>query len=309
MARLFKKPPERKKGLWRRVVDLALTDVRVLAGGMDHESLESLEERLLSADFGVPATLRLVGRVEEAARRGTVRGAEGLREALRAEIGEILAPSTEAELLAADAPPTVYLIVGVNGVGKTTSIAKLAHHLRGEGRSVMVAAADTFRAGAVEQLAIWAERVGADFIRGQQGGDPAAVAFDAIEAAEARGVDVLLVDTAGRLHTNRGLMEELSKIDRVVRRRLEGAPHETLLVLDATVGQNAVRQLEAFKKSVDVSGIILAKMDSSARGGIVVSLQEEHGVPVKLVGVGEGLADLETFDPDSFVEGIFYATS
>jgi fused signal recognition particle receptor len=173
----------------------------------------------------------------------------------------------------------------------------------------MVAAADTFRAGAVEQLAIWAERVGADFIRGQQGGDPAAVAFDAIEAAEARGVDVLLVDTAGRLHTNRGLMEELSKIDRVVRRRLEGAPHETLLVLDATVGQNAVRQLEAFRKSVDVSGIILAKMDSSARGGIVVSLQEEHGVPVKLVGVGEGLADLETFDPDSFVEGIFSATS
>ncbi len=309
MARLFKKPPERKKGLWRRVVDLALTDVRVIAGGMDHESLESLEERLLSADFGVPATLRLVGRVEEAARRGTVRGAEGLREALRAEIGEILAPSTEAELLAADTPPTVYLIVGVNGVGKTTSIAKLAHYLRSEGRSVMVAAADTFRAGAVEQLAIWADRVGADFIRGQQGGDPAAVAFDAIEAAVARGIDVLLVDTAGRLHTNRGLMEELTKIDRVVRRRLQGAPHETLLVLDATVGQNAVRQLEAFKKSVDVSGIILAKMDSSARGGIVVSLQEEHGIPVKLVGVGEGLADLETFDPDSFVEGIFSATS
>jgi fused signal recognition particle receptor len=308
MARLFKKPPERRKGLWRRVVDLALTDVRVLAGGMDHESLESLEERLLSADFGVPATLRLVGRVEEAARRGAVRGAEGLRGALRAEIGEILAPSTEAELLAADSPPTVYLIVGVNGVGKTTSIAKLAHYLRSEGRSVMVAAADTFRAGAVEQLAIWADRVGADFIRGQQGGDPAAVAFDAIEAAEARGTEVLLVDTAGRLHTNRGLMEELAKIDRVVRRRLEGAPHETLLVLDATVGQNAVRQLEAFEKSVDVSGIILAKMDSSARGGIVVSLQEEHGVPVKLVGVGEGLADLETFDPDWFVEGIFSAT-
>jgi fused signal recognition particle receptor len=308
MARLFKKPPERRKGLWRRVVDLALTDVRVLAGGMDHESLESLEERLLSADFGVPATLRLVGRVEEAARRGAVRGPEGLRGALRAEIGEILAPSTEAELLAADSPPTVYLIVGVNGVGKTTSIAKLAHYLRSEGRSVMVAAADTFRAGAVEQLAIWADRVGADFIRGQQGGDPAAVAFDAIEAAEARGTEVLLVDTAGRLHTNRGLMEELAKIDRVVRRRLEGAPHETLLVLDATVGQNAVRQLEAFEKSVDVSGIILAKMDSSARGGIVVSLQEEHGVPVKLVGVGEGLADLETFDPDWFVEGIFSAT-
>lgn len=305
MTRLFKKDPERKKGLWRRVVDLALTDVRVLAGGMDHESLETLEERLLAADFGVPATLRLVDRVEDAARRGKVRGSEGLRDALRAEIGEILAPARDAELTAASASPTVYLVVGVNGVGKTTSVAKLAHHLIREGRSVMVAAADTFRAGAVEQLALWADRVGAEFIRGQQGGDPAAVAFDAIEAAEARGVDVLLIDTAGRLHTNHGLMEELKKIDRVVRRRLPGAPHETLLVLDATVGQNAVRQLQAFRDAVDVSGIILAKMDSSARGGIVVSLRQEFGVPVKLVGVGEGLGDLEAFDPDAFVEGIF----
>jgi fused signal recognition particle receptor len=305
MPRLFKRDPERKKGLWRRVVDLALTDVRVLAGGMDHESLETLEERLLAADFGVPATLRLVDRVEDAARKGKVRGPEGLREALREEIRQILSPARSAGLAAADAPPTVYLIVGVNGVGKTTSVAKLAHHLRQEGRSVMVAAADTYRAGAVEQLAVWAERVGAEFIRGQQGGDPAAVAFDAIEAAQARGTDVLLIDTAGRLHTNRGLMEELRKVDRVVRRRLGGPPHETLLVLDATVGQNAVRQLGAFKEAVDVTGIILAKLDSSARGGIVVSIQEEFGVPVKLVGVGEGLGDLETFDPDAFVDGVF----
>jgi fused signal recognition particle receptor len=305
MARLFKKKPERKKGVWQRVVDLALTDVRVLAGGLDHESLETLEERLLAADFGVSATLRLVGRVEDAARRGKVRGGEGLREALRAEILDILAPAREAELLAAEAPPTVYLMVGVNGVGKTTSVAKLAHLLRQEGRNVMVAAADTFRAGAVQQLELWAERVGADFIRGQQGGDPAAVAFDAIEAAEARGTDVLLIDTAGRLHTNRGLMAELGKIDRVVRRRLEGAPHETLLVLDATVGQNAVNQLEAFQKVVEVSGILLAKMDSTARGGIVVSLLEERGVPVKLVGVGEGLEDLETFDSEAFLDGVF----
>jgi fused signal recognition particle receptor len=305
MARLFKKKPERKKGVWRRVVDLALTDVRVLAGGMDHDSLETLEERLLAADFGVPATLRLVGRVEDAARRGKVRGADGLREALRSEIRDILAQTEEDELQAAETPPTVYLMVGVNGVGKTTSVAKLAHLLRREGRSVMVAAADTFRAGAVQQLELWAERVGAHFIRGQQGGDPAAVAFDAIEAAEARGTEVLLIDTAGRLHTNRGLMEELKKIDRVVRRRLEGAPHETLLVLDATVGQNAANQLEAFQKVVDVSGILLAKMDSSARGGIVVSLQEERGVPVKLVGVGEDLADLETFDSEAFLDGVF----
>jgi len=305
MPRLFKRDPERKKGLWRRVVDLALTDVRVFAGGMDHESLETLEERLLAADFGVPATLRLVDSVEDAARKGKVHGVRELREALAGEIRQILAPARDAVLTAADAPPTVYLVVGVNGVGKTTSVAKLAHYLRAEGRSVMVAAADTYRAGAVEQLAVWAQRVGAEFVRGQQGGDPAAVAFDAIEAARARGTDVLLIDTAGRLHTNRGLMDELRKVDRVVRKRLPGAPHETLLVLDATVGQNAVRQLAAFREVVEVSGIILAKLDSSARGGIVVSLQEEYGVPVKLVGVGEGLADLESFDPDAFVDGVF----
>ena len=305
MARLFKKKPEKKKGLWRRVVDLALTDVRVVAGGMDHDSLEALEERLLAADFGVPATLRLVERVEDGARRGKIRGSDGLREALTDEIRSIMAPAATAELSAADAGPTVYLIVGVNGVGKTTSVAKVAHHLKAEGRSVLVAAADTFRAGAVEQLKIWSERIGVDFLRGQQGGDPAAVAFDAIEAAEARGTDVVLIDTSGRLHTNHGLMKELEKIDRVVRRRLDGAPHETLMVLDATVGQNAVRQLEAFKKVVDVSGIVLAKMDSSARGGIVVSLQEEFGVPVKLVGVGEGLDDLQVFDVDAFAEGVF----
>lgn len=307
MARLFRTKPERKKGLWRRVVDLALTDVRVAAKGLDHESLEELEERLLAADFGVKATLRLVEAVEEASRRGKVRGADGLRAALMDEIRAILAPAGEAELAAAEAGPTVYLMVGVNGVGKTTSVAKLAHHLKKEGRSVMVAAADTFRAGAVEQLAMWADRIGVDFLRGQQGGDPAAVAFDALDAAEARGTDVVLVDTAGRLHTNFGLMKELEKIDRVVRRRIGGAPHETLLVLDATVGQNAVRQLEAFKKTVDVSGIVLAKMDSSARGGIVVALQEEFGVPVKLAGVGEGLEDLETFDVDAFLEGVFGA--
>lgn len=303
MERLFKKKPERKKGLWKRVVDLALTDVRVIAGGMDHASLEDLEERLLAADFGVPATLRLTDRAEEVLRRGKARGSAGLSAALRTEIVEIVGGADEG-LRAADTGPTVYLMVGVNGVGKTTTVAKLAHHLIGEGRSVMVAAADTFRAGAVAQLESWADRIGADFLRGQQGGDPAAVAFDALEAAEARGTEVLLVDTAGRLHTNRGLMEELTKIDRVIRRRIDGAPHETLMVLDATVGQNAVRQVEAFSKAVGLTGIILAKMDSSARGGIVVALQEEYGVPVKLIGTGEGLDDLETFDADAFVDGV-----
>jgi len=292
VSRLFKRDPEKKKGLWRRIVDLGMTDVRVLAGGMDHASLEDLEETLLKADFGVAATLRLTDRAEEALRRGKARGGAMLVDTLKGEVAAILGAAGQPELRAAESGPTVYLIVGVNGVGKTTSVAKLAHHLAREGRSVLVAAADTFRAGAVAQLESWAERIGVDFLKGQQGGDPAAVAYDALEAAEARGTEVVLIDTAGRLHTNRGLMEELAKIDRVVRRRVHGAPHETLLVLDATVGQNAVRQLEAFKAAVDVSGIIVA-------------LQEEYGVPVKLVGTGEGLDDLATFDAEAFVEAVF----
>ncbi len=305
MARLFKKKLERRKGVWSRIVDLALTDVRVAAAGIDEASLEALEERLLSADFGVRVTMRLTDRAEQSLRRGGARGAESLAQTLKKEVSDILRPAAEVELSAADAGPTVYLIVGVNGVGKTTSVAKLADQLIREGRSVMVAAADTYRAGAVAQLEAWADRIGADFLRGQQRGDPAAVAFDALDAAEARGTDIVLIDTAGRLHTNRALMDELTKIDRVVRRRIDGAPHETLLVLDATVGQNALRQVEAFSKAVQLTGIFLAKMDSSARGGIIVALQEEYGLPVKLVGTGEGLGDLEGFDVESFVDAVF----
>jgi fused signal recognition particle receptor len=305
MARLFRKKEERKRSLWRRAVELVFTDVRVLGGGLDDESLEQLEERLLAADFGVPATLRLIDHVEGLARRGRIRGGGELRGALRDEVSRILEPARETYLHAAEEGPTVYLVVGVNGVGKTTSIAKLAHLLIRDGRSVMVVAADTWRAGAVEQLGIWAERVGATFVRGQHGGDPAAVAFDGVEAALARGVDVVLVDTAGRLHTNRGLMEELAKVDRVIRRKIEGAPHETLIVLDATIGQNALSQVRTFGEAVRLTGIVLAKADSTARGGVVVALQEEFGLPVKLVGRGEGLDDLEVFDPDDFLKGVF----
>ncbi len=304
--RLFKKQDERRKSLWQKVVDLALTDVRVLSAGMDHESLEQLEERLLAADFGVPATLRLVDHVEDQARRGKIRGEGQLKTALREEVARILADASDGEL--AENPgegPTVYLVVGVNGVGKTTSIAKLAHFLVKQGRSVLVAAADTYRAGAVRQLEEWARRAGADFVRGQEGGDPAAVAYDAVEAGLARGVDVVIVDTAGRLHTNRGLMEELRKVDRVIRRRLEGAPHETLIVLDATVGQNALAQVRAFGEVVTLTGIILAKMDSTARGGIVVALQGEHHLPVKMVGTGERMEDLDGFDSQAFLDGVF----
>ena len=305
MTRLFRTKTEKKKSLWQRAVDLALTDVRVLAGGMDHTTLESLEERLLAADFGVQATLRLVDAVEQQARRGRIRGGRELKAALEQELTTILEPARGAALRMADAGPTVWLIVGVNGVGKTTTIGKLAHRLRREGKSVLVAAADTYRAGAVEQLGMWAERVGAEFVGGKDGGDPAAVAFDAIDAAEARGVDIVLVDTAGRLHTNRNLMEELKKVERVIARRLDGAPHETLIVLDATVGQNALNQVRTFRDAVGLSGILLAKVDSTARGGIVVALQEEMGVPVKWVGTGEGAEDLEPFDPEGFIEGVF----
>ena len=305
MARLFKTEQERTKGLWQRVVDFGFTDLRILARGLDLESLESLEELLLRADFGVPATLRLTDRVEQALRRGEALGQVQLTNTLKEQISEILDPARQVELVTAASGPTVYLIVGVNGAGKTTSVAKLGHLMAQDGQRVLVVAADTFRAGAVAQLESWAGRIGAEFLRGQKGGDPAAVAFDALDAAEARDLDVVIVDTAGRLHSNKDLMQELTKIDRVIRTRLSGAPHETLLVLDATVGQNALRQLEGFRAAVDVSGIILSKLDSSSRGGIVVALQEEYGVPVKLVGTGENLADIEMFDPDAFLEGVF----
>lgn len=304
--RLFKKKDEKRQGFWKRVVDLALTDVKVLSDGMDHESLEELEERLLAADFGVQATLRLVDHVEDLARRGKIRGPGELRQALRGEVARILEAGHSTELAEnADDGPTVYLIVGVNGVGKTTSVAKLAHHLVRQGKSVLVAAADTYRAGAVRQLEEWASRVGAGFVRGQARGDPAAVAFDAVEAGISRGIDIVLVDTAGRLHTNRGLMDELRKVHRVIERKLPGAPHETLIVLDATVGQNALSQVRAFSGAVEPSGILLAKMDSTARGGIVVALMEEHDLPVKLVGLGESMEDLDEFDPTAFLDGVF----
>jgi fused signal recognition particle receptor len=304
MTRIFRKKGEKKKGLWRRVVDLALMDVDVAARGIDHQALEQIEERLIAADFGVPATLELVDHLEQLTKRGKVRTLKELRAALADQVRGILDGTDDTGLGEAASGPTVYLIVGVNGVGKTTSVAKLAAHLIEDGRSVIVAAADTFRAGAVEQLRLWAERIGAEFVGGQSGGDPAAVAFDAIDAAVARGTDVVLIDTAGRLHTHRNLMEELGKVDRVVRRRLEGAPHETLIVLDATVGQNATRQVKAFGDVVELSGIILAKLDSSARGGMIVALRQEFGLPVKLVGTGESIEDLESFDPEDFIRAL-----
>lgn len=290
-----------RPGLWGRA--LARVVPRAFRGA-DADALEELEERLIEADFGVGASMRFIQAVEEAARRGAVRDAGELRRVLAGEIRAVFAGDAGPGLAVAGTPPAVYLVVGVNGVGKTTTVGKIAHRLVAGGRSVIVAAADTYRAGAAEQLARWTERAGAGFVGGQPGGDPAAVAYDALGAARARGADVVLVDTAGRLHTHGGLMKQLAKVERVIRARHEGAPHETLLVLDATVGQNGLVQAREFSKFVTVTGIVLAKMDSTARGGIVVALREELGIPVRLAGVGEGLADLEPFDPDAFVRGV-----
>ena len=297
-----------KGSLWKRIKDIALTDVGVLVRGLDEGSLEKIEEALLAADFGVPATMRLVDVVESQSRLGKIKTEQQFRETVEREIVAILGQgNANAKLAVAPQGPTVYLMVGVNGVGKTTSIGKLAHRLRGEGRRVLLAAGDTFRAGAIDQLRIWAERVGADFVGAQPGADPASVAFDAIDAALARKSDVVIIDTAGRLHTQDDLMTELAKIGRVIERRLPGAPHETLLVLDATVGQNAVAQARTFGRALPLTGLVLAKLDSSARGGIVVALKEEFDLPVKFVGVGEKMDDLLPFEVKEFAEEVLAA--
>src|SRR5580765_2567150 len=262
----------------------------------DEASWERLEEALIAADVGVPATAELVQRLEA---RG-VAGA-GLTEALTEEIARMLGEPVQLHV---QARPSVILVVGVNGTGKTTTIGKLAAKLSEHGHSVLVAAADTFRAAAEEQLEIWAERAGADFVGSERGGDPAAVAFDAIEAAQARGRDVVIVDTAGRLHTQVNLMEELAKVRRVIASRLDGAPHETLLVVDATTGQNGLQQARLFGEAAGDTGVALTKLDSSAKGGVAVAIAHELGLPVKLVGVGEGLDDLRPFDPQDFARAL-----
>jgi fused signal recognition particle receptor len=306
MARLFRKQEEGKKSLWDRIVDVALTDVSVLARGMDEGSLERLEELLIAADFGVPSTLRLVEAVERLAERGIARSQQDFLDAVRDEVVAILSAGRSDTALRFDfeGGPTVILVAGVNGVGKTTTIGKLAHRLQRGGRKVLLAAGDTFRAGAVEQLRRWADRVDCDFAGAEPGRDPAAVAFDAMEAADRLGSDVVIVDTAGRLHTQYGLMQELEKVQRVISRKHPGAPHERLLVLDSTVGQNAIAQVRTFGETMDITGLVLTKMDSTAKGGIVVALKQEFDLPVKFIGVGEGIDDLVPFEVDAFAEEV-----
>lgn len=294
-----------RRGLWQRIKRLALTDVGALVRGLKADDLEQMERILIEADFGVAATLDLVDFLESEVRRGTVKTDADLRSAFTERIARILAgPDDPGRLAAPPSGPTVVLVVGVNGAGKTTSIAKLAHRLQREGKSVLLGAADTWRAGAVAQLETWADRLGIACVSGTAGGDPAAVAFDAVEAAVARQVDVVLIDTAGRLHTQDGLMAELGKVVRVIGRKLPGAPHEVLLVLDGTVGQNAVQQGKQFAAVVAPTGLIVTKLDGSARGGAVVALRRELNIPVRFLGLGETMADLAVFDARRWAEGL-----
>ena len=283
-----------RQALTARVDDL-------LGRGISEQFYEDLEETLVGADLGVPATAAVIARLRERARGGD-RSSDAVRRALVEILSGMLgqpAPLTLAP------PPAVVLILGTNGSGKTTTIGKLAWSLKREGRKVLLVAADTFRAAAIDQLGIWAERVGVDVVRHQAGADPAAVVFDAAQAARARHIDVLIVDTAGRLHTKTNLMEELKKVDRVLRRELPAAPVESLLVLDAMTGQNGIAQARQFQAALPVTGVVLTKLDGTARGGIVVAISEELRLPVKLVGLGEGLDDLQPFDPQAFAQALF----
>jgi fused signal recognition particle receptor len=270
---------------------------------VDQSFLDDLEARLIQADVGVAATGRIIDRVREA--YGDKTADEDLLEFVKEELKGLLADPRPGTLAVAPGGPSVYLIAGVNGSGKTTSIAKLAQRLKDEGKSIVLAACDTFRAAAADQLTVWADRAGADIVKGAPGADPASVAHDACDRALARHVDVLIVDTAGRLHTQSHLMRELEKVRNVLQRKLPGAPHEALLVLDATNGQNAIRQAEVFTKSIGCTGVILTKLDGTAKGGIVVAVRQTINLPVKFIGVGEAIDDLQPFDADTFVESLF----
>ncbi|HVQ46113.1 MAG TPA: signal recognition particle-docking protein FtsY, partial [Gemmatimonadales bacterium] len=294
-----------KPSVWSRIKRIALTDVGALMRGLNADDLENMERVLIEADFGVTATVELTEALEDEVRRGKLKTEADLKRSLQQRLADMLrGAEAPGNVAIASAGPTVILLVGVNGTGKTTTAAKLAWKLQQEGRKVLLAAADTYRAGAVAQLQIWANRLGLPCVAGAPGGDPASVAFDAIDAASSRGLDTVIVDTAGRLHTQEGLMDELRKITRVVGRRLPGAPHETLLVLDGTVGQNAVQQGRLFAEAVSPTGLIVTKLDGSARGGAVAALRRELDLPIRFIGLGESVEDLEPFDPERFAENL-----
>ncbi|MBL7978893.1 MAG: signal recognition particle-docking protein FtsY [Bacteroidetes Order II. Incertae sedis bacterium] len=276
---------------------------------VDEEVLDELEGILVTSDVGVKTTIEIIQKIEERVARDKYVNTADLNGIIRSEVAELLLGSTSERPADFEAPlphkPHVIMVVGVNGVGKTTSIGKMAYRYKEAGKQVVLGAADTFRAAATEQLGIWADRVGVPIIKQGQGADPAAVAFDTLASAKKQQADVVLIDTAGRLHNKGGLMDELSKVKRVMDRQIPGAPHEVLLVLDASVGQNALRQAEEFTKSVEVTGLVLTKLDGTAKGGIVICISNEFNVPVKYIGVGEKVEDLQVFDKRTFVEKIF----
>lgn len=294
------------RSLWNRIKDVALTDVAAIArAGAIQGSLEKLEEILLAADFGVPTTLRLVAEIEGLARRGLIKTQDQFLGALSKAIeASLRSGNSDPRIVYAESAPTVVLVVGVNGAGKTTFIGKFSDLLKRNKMSVLVGAADTFRAGAIDQLRTWAKRAGADFVGGNAGTDPASVAFDAVDAGINRNKDVVVVDTAGRLHTSGSLMDEMKKINRVIGKRLPSAPHETLLVLDGTIGQNAVVQAQTFAEAIPVTGLVVTKVDGTAKGGIVLAVHEALNVPVKFIGVGEKATDLLAFDPAEFAREV-----
>lgn len=304
----FSKTLDKLKGALRKTRDILLTDVRTLfvpGRQINDQFLAELEERFLAADIGVRNAEKIIAEVRDQWRLGKIKNAQEAEGVIREQMAGHWPPA-DREVNFAASGPTVILVAGVNGAGKTTSIAKLAWLLKEQlGKKVLLCASDTFRAGAVRQLSIWAERIGVEIVKHKQGADPAAVAYDACEAAKSRGIDVLIVDTAGRLPTQEPLIRELTKIRDVVAKRIEGAPHESLLVLDATTGQNAISQAKVFGNAIKVTGIFLAKLDGTAKGGVVMSIKEQLNIPVKFIGLGETPQDIETFDPQRFVEALF----
>ena len=291
-------------GKTRSKISSSLTSVLSIGRKIDDDLLDELEETLISDDIGVETTDKLITELRDAYRSRQISNSEDVIPFLKEHMKSYW-PDRDRQLHVAETGPTVILVAGVNGTGKTTSIAKLAHIFNRSGKTVIVAACDTFRAAAVEQLSIWAERIGVQIVKHQSGSDPAAVAFDACQAAVARNVDILILDTAGRLHTKKDLMQQLTKIRDVVTRKIPGAPNEVLLVLDATTGQNAISQAQLFTEAIDVTGIFLAKLDGTARGGIVIAIKDQLDIPVKFVGLGEKPEDIAEFDPGTFVEALF----
>jgi len=304
---IFSKTLEKlKSGLAksRQKINDSLKTVLTLGRKIDENLLEELEEKLISDDIGVETTMQIIEDLRTAWEEKKISSADEILPYLKQELIDYW-PDQDRQLHFEETPPTVIMIAGVNGCGKTTSVGKLAQYLSDQGKQVVLAACDTFRAAAVEQLTIWSERTNVQIVKHQQGSDPGAVAYDACEAAVARKADVLLIDTAGRLHTQQNLMRELTKIRNVVARKIEGAPHEVILVLDATTGQNAINQAKMFTEAVDATGIMLAKLDGTAKGGIVIAIRNQVQLPVKFVGLGEKPEDIEPFDPETFVEALF----